>query len=124
MNAAQYDLIIDRAAEYRFTLTIKDRSGALVSITGRNFYSDIREKATKKTAVSFTPTITAAPTVGEVVLSLTEENTLLLNENIEYEWDLFMVTGSVPSQTTERLLFGNVVVRQNFTKGVPIDPIS
>lgn len=124
MEAAQYDLTIDRAAEYRFTLTIKDRSGALVDISGRGFYADIREKATKKTATTFTATITGSPTVGEVVLSLTEANTLLLNESTEYDWDLFMVTGSVPTQSTERLLYGDVFVRQNITKGIPVDPIS
>ncbi len=124
MNAAQYDLVIDRAAEYRFVLTIKNRGGSPISLTGNGFHADIREKKTKKTAATFSPSITAAPTVGEVLLSLSEANTLLLNHNTEYEWDLFRVVGSAPNQSTERLLYGDVTVRQNITKGIPVDPIS
>ena len=123
MNAAQYDLVIDRAAEYNFTLTLKNRSGAVVNLTGKTFYGAIIENATSKNVASFTATVTA-PASGEVILALTELQTLALNHNTDYSWDLFVVTGTPPSQSTERLLFGSVTVRKNFKKGIPIDPIS
>lgn len=120
MKAAQYDITLDRAAEYRFTLTIKNRLGALVNLTGNSFYADIIDAATRQQVASFTATVTNPATSGEVVLSLSEADSLLFNVRRGYEWDLFRVSGT----STERLLYGKVIVRQNRTKGVPIDPIS
>lgn len=117
MIAAEYDLIIDRAADYRFTLTIKNRLGALVNLSSHTFSADIIDAATRAKVVSFTATITSPTTSGEVVLSLSEADTLLLNNRRGYEWDLFMVSGG----NTERLLYGKVTARQNRTKA-PIDP--
>lgn len=122
MIAAEYDLIIDRAAEYRFTLTIKDRAGDPVNLTGKTFYADVIDAATKNQVTAFTATVTSPASSGEVVLSLSEANTLQLNARRGYEWDLFMVTAA--TSVTERILYGKITVRQNRTKGVPIDPIS
>ena len=118
MNAAEYDLIIDRAADYRFTLTVLNQSGVAVNLTGTTVYAQVRTAADKKLSATFAADLTNAVT-GVLVLSLTEDDTLALNAAAAYEWDLFIVrTGSI----TERLLYGSVTVRQNVYKGSPIDP--
>lgn len=120
MLAANYDITIDRAAEYTFVLTIQNQAGAAVNIGSATFYADIREAVSKKEVVSFTPTILNSGVNGQVSFALTEANTLLLKPNGNYEYDIFMRRGTV----MERLLYGSVAVRANITKGVPVDPIS
>jgi hypothetical protein len=88
--------------------------------TPAQFAGDIRDVTTKKEIVSFTPTILDGGNNGQVLFTLTETQTLLFNAAGSYEYDIFMVRNSV----TTRLLYGTVTIRQNFTKGVPIDPTS
>jgi hypothetical protein len=120
MLAANYDITIDRAAEYTFVLTIQNQAGTAVDIGSATFYADIREAASKKEVVSFTTAILSSGVNGQVQLSLTEANTLTLRPSLAYEYDIFMRRGTV----MERLLEGSVTVRANITKGVPVDPIS
>lgn len=120
MLAANYDITIDRAAEYSFVLTIQNQASTAVNIGSATFYADIRETVSKKEVVSFTTTILDSGVNGQVSLALTEANTLLLKPAGDYEYDIFMKRGTV----MERLLYGSVAVRANITKGVPVDPIS
>lgn len=125
MLAANYDITIDRAAEYSFVLTIQNQLKQPIDLDPDDsaefdFYADIRETGTKKEIVSFTPTILDNGDNGQVAFNLTEANTLLLKPSTAYEYDIFMRRGGV----MERLLYGSVTVRANITKGVPVDPIS
>jgi hypothetical protein len=119
MLAANYDITIDRAAEYSFVLTVQDELQQVVDISeDTSFYSDIRETLSKKEAVSFTPVLIDGGVGGKVSFNLSEANTLVLMPNRSYEYDIFMrISGK-----TKRLLFGKVFVRANITKGGPIDP--
>ena len=125
MLAANYDITIDRAAEYSFVLTIQNQLEEAIDLdpaeaAAYSFYADIRETATKKEIVSFTATILDDGDNGQVSFNLTEANTLLLKPSTAYEYDIFMNRNGV----MERLLYGSVTVRANITKGVPVDPIS
>ena len=125
MLAANYDITIDRAAEYSFVLTIQNQLGVAVDLdppdaAAFGFYADIRDSVTKKEVVSFTATILNGGDNGQVAFNLSESNTLLLKPSGSYEYDIFMQRGGV----MERLLYGSVTVRANITKGVPVDPIS
>lgn len=125
MLAANYDITIDRAAEYSFVLTIQNQLGQPVDLqpTGLsafNFYADIREMSTKKEIVSFTSLVLDNGNNGQVAFNLSEASTLLLKPSIKYEYDIFMRRNNV----MERLLYGSVTVRANITKGIPVDPIS
>ena len=114
MLAANYDITLDRAADYSFVLTIQDASLVAVNITSATFEADIRNTATKAQAVEFTPTLTT-PLSGIVTFSLTkaETKTLKAGEGL-YEFDIFMVLGGV----TRRLIYGSVTVRPQFTNDV------
>jgi hypothetical protein len=120
MLAANYNITIDRAAEYTFVLTIRDTVGGSVNISGASFYADIRHLNTRRKAVSFTPTILNSGVDGEVSFNLTGAATLLLSSSGRYGYDIFMIRSAVPT----RLLEGTVTVRPNTTKGAPIDPTS
>lgn len=120
MNAAKYDITIDRASEYDFILTIQNYSQFPIDLSENVvFYSDIREVVSKKIITSFSYSFPNQGTDGRVSLSLPESSTLLLNPNKKYEYDIFMARG----EETTCLLYGSVFVRANITKGVPIDPI-
>ena len=123
MLAANYDITIDRAAEYSFVLTIQNQLQEPVDLAPPAsdpyaFYADIRETVTKKKIVSFDASILDGGNNGQVAFNLQEDDTLLLKPSTEYEYDIFMKRGGV----MERLLFGSVTVRANITKGSPVDP--
>jgi len=118
MLAANYDITIDRAAEYTFVLTIQNQAGAAVDIGSAAFYADIRGPVANRKAVSFTPTILNSGVNGQVSFNLTEANTLSLSPSGHYEYDIFMRRSNV----SDRLLYGSVTVRGNTTKGSPIEP--
>lgn len=123
MLAANYDITIDRAAEYSFVLTIQNQLEQPIDLDPPAadpyaFYADVRETATKKEIVSFTAAILNDGNNGQVSFNLSEASTLLLKPSTDYEYDIFMRRNNV----TERLLFGSVTVRANITKGSPVDP--
>lgn len=118
MIASEYNITIDRAAEYNFVLTIRDDAQQLIDLSvGTTFYSDIREVDSKKEAISFTPTVVTG-SIGQVIFALSEADTLELNPSRSYEYDIFMKRNG----STRRLIFGSVIVRANITKGSPVDP--
>ena len=114
MLAANYDITLDRAADYAFVLTIEDVEGVAVNTSTATFEADIRSTATKAQAVEFTlpPTI---PSTGVIPFTLTKADTKLLKagEGL-YEYDIFMVLDG----KTRRLLYGSVTVRPQFTNNV------
>lgn len=114
MLAANYDITLDRAADYSFVLTIQDASLTAVNITSATFYADIRNTSTKAQAVQFSSSLTT-PLSGIVTFTLSKANTKLLKagEGL-YEWDIFMVLNG----TTRRLIYGSVTVRPQFTNDV------
>jgi hypothetical protein len=118
MLAANYDITIDRAAEYTFVLTIQNSSGVAINISSAAFYADIRNPITRRKAVSFTPAILDSGVNGQVSFNLTEANTLSLSPSGRYDYDIFMRRSNV----SDRLLYGSVTVRPNMTKGSPIEP--
>jgi len=120
MLAANYDITIDRAAEYTFVLTIQNQAGTAVNIGSATFYANITHRDFVNEAVSFSPTILDSGVNGQVSFHLTEASTLTLRPSDRYEYDIFMQRGTV----MERLLEGSVTIRANITKGVPVDPIS
>ena len=114
MIAAKYDITIDRAALFKVSLTIYNDIGSVVNLTGGTFYSDIRDKETKKEVTQFSITPVTNGTDGKVYISLSEANTKILTDARLYEYDLFMIL----SGRTYRLLEGAVIVRNNITNNV------
>lgn len=124
MLAANYDITIDRAAEYKFVLTLQNQLGQPIDLAPSGagpyeFFADIRETATKKEIVSFAASVLNDGDNGQVSFVLSEDKTLKLKPSTSYEYDIFMQRAG----SMERLLYGSVTVRANITKGFPVDPI-
>jgi hypothetical protein len=115
MLAANYDITLDRAADYSFVLTIRQADGITpVNITGATFYADIRDVKTKAQATTFTAALTT-PLAGIATLSLSKTLTKTLRAGMGlYEYDIFADINSV----RRRLLYGSVSVRPQATNDV------
>lgn len=112
MLAANYDITLDRGADYSFVLTIQNQAGVAVDITGATFYADVREVTSKKEVLDLTPAILAPATNGQVTITITkaQTKTLRAGEGI-YEWDIFMDRSSLRT----RLLYGSLTARAQTT---------
>jgi hypothetical protein len=122
MLAANYDITLDRAADYSFVLTINNQAGAAVDLSAANnagsvptaFIADVREVATKKEVLDLTPTVLGTATNGQVLISITKAQTKTLKAGSGiYEWDLFMDRGNPIVRT--RLLYGALTARAQNT---------
>jgi len=112
MLAANYDITLDRAADYSFVLTIQNQAGVAVDLTDAEFYADVREVASKKEVLDLTPAIYETATDGQVQIIITKAQTKTLRAGKGiYEWDLFMDRNS----KRERLLYGSLTARAQTT---------
>jgi hypothetical protein len=109
MIAANYDIIMDRAAFYRMVLTIRDEDGAVTNLSSLStvFYADVRDKQTKKEITQFVISRVTDGSDGKIYIDMPEASTKLLTSSRNYEYDLFMIL----SNKTYRLLEGDVIVR-------------
>ena len=114
MLAANYDITLDRAADYSFVLTIQNQAGAAVNLgsPAATFIADVREVASKKEVLDLEPTILGDGANGQVTLSITKAQTKTLRAGSGiYEWDIFMNRSSLRT----RLLYGSLTARAQTT---------
>lgn len=113
MAAVEQDLTLDRAADFSLTVAVD----AALDLTGATAYGSIVDNG-GLAIVGFTCTVDEE---GQAVTAaLAAGDTLDLIPDEAYAYDLFLVH----TAGTERLRYGGVEVLRNFTKGVPIDPIT
>jgi len=109
MLAANFDITLDRAADYNFILTIRNAALDPITLLASEFQGEVRD-AYKKKIVGFSFSISGLA-VGDVKLSLTETQTQLFRTGQTYYYDIFRVK----SGDTVRLLEGSLNVRANVT---------
>ena len=109
MAAAKHNLIVSRGEDFSFTLTVQDSGGSPVNITGDTFTAEIRRNGGKPLVASFSCEITDAAS-GVLVATLPQSETLKLDGNVNYKWDMFRT-----DTTTTRLIYGDVKVENNIT---------
>lgn len=110
MAAAKHDITVGRGEDFGFTLTI---SGA--DLTNDAFKAEVRRDAGKPLVATFTCTI-SDPSGGVVSVTLPQEETLKLDGNARYKWDLYRIfeEGESTEEVT-RLLYGDLKVENNIT---------
>jgi len=114
MLAANYDITLDRGADYSFVLTIQDGSLAAINVSTATFNTDILNIKTKAVAGVLETSLTAASS-GIVTFKMTAANTKLLRAGTGlYEYDIFMTLGGVK----RRLLYGSFTLRPQSTNQV------
>lgn len=115
MLASNFNITLDRAADYLQVLTCYTLTDEPVTVFANEFFGQVREVASKKKVVDFTFE-TPTPESGEVRLIIPNESTKLLRSSVKYEYDIFKVTGP----TTLRLIFGSLTVHANTTRNANI----
>jgi hypothetical protein len=118
MAAAKHNITVGRGEDFSFTLTIAT-SGGPVNLTNDLFKAEVRRDAGKPLVATFTVTISNPPEGGVVVVKLPKEETLKLDGNARYKWDLFRIidgdTGDPAEGDTVRLIYGDLQVENNIT---------
>ncbi len=113
MAAAKHNIILGRGEDYVATLAIKTEGGTPVNITDNNFKGQIRRGAGKPLITSFVFTIT--DDVGGVVkIKLPLVNSLKLDPNITYQYDIFRYDDEEGDNI--RLLSGSLIAEGNITE--------
>ena len=118
MAAANHNIIVSRGEDFSFDLTISNGLGT-IDLTGDVIKAEIRRGGGKPLVASFVATIpdqvaNSAADKGKVALKLAKAESLKLDGNINYKWDLFWATDTAPVTTT-RLIHGDVKVENNIT---------
>jgi len=106
MAAAKHNLIVSRGEDVSFKVTV---SG--ITISGDTFKSEIRRASGKPLVASFTCTVDSST---EVTVTLPRSESLKLDANTTYKWDIFRIESGTPEITT-RLIYGDVIVEGNVT---------
>jgi hypothetical protein len=114
MLAANYNITLDRGADYSFVLTLNSPAGTPVVITGAGFDSDVRDVKTKAQAGVLSGVVTTGAS-GIATFSMIAADTKLLRAGTGlYEYDIFMTLGGVK----RRLLYGSFTLRPQSTNQV------
>ena len=107
MAAAKHDITVGRGEDFGFTLTISGDD-----LDNDVFKAEVRRDAGKPLVATFTCTVLN----GVVSVTLPQEETLKLDGNARYKWDLYRIFDE--GETTEevtRLLYGDLKVENNIT---------
>ncbi len=107
MAAANHNIIVSRGEDFSFALTIDGGDGE--PLTSFTFKAEIRRGGGKPLAASFSSAITDT----SVLITLTKAESLKLDGNVSYKWDLFRTENS--SGVVTRLIYGDVKVENNIT---------
>jgi len=118
MAAAKHDITVGRGEDFGFTLTITDNSDVVVDLGNDLFKAEVRRGAGKPLVATFSCTISDAEN-GVVSVRLPQEETLKLDGNARYKWDLYRIVdgdeGDPAEGDTIRLLYGDLKVENNIT---------
>ena len=112
MAAAKHNITVGRGEDFSFTLTIATSGGAAVDISNNTFKAEVRRDAGKPLVATFTVTIEGAASAGTVKVKLPKAETLKLDGNARYKWDLFRIESG---GNTTRLIYGDLQIENNIT---------
>lgn len=111
MAAAKHNITVGRGEDFSFTLTIATSGGDAVNISNNTFKAEVRRDAGKPLVATFSVTIEGAA-AGKVKVKLPKAETLKLDGNARYKWDLFRIESS---GNTTRLIYGDLQIENNIT---------
>ena len=113
MAAAQHNIIVSRGSDFGFQLTIRDSSNVIVDVSADTFAAQIRRAPKQPLVASFVCDAESAGASGIVSFILPKTETLKLDGDITYYWDLFRITDG--SGLSDMLISGSVKVNHNIT---------
>lgn len=110
MAAAKHNITIDRGADFGFTLTIRNPQQEVVDVSNDTFKAEIRRAPKQPLIAAFTCDAETAGLNGIVNFTLPSSESLKLDGNITYYWDVFRMT-----PLKDKLIAGSVKVEDNVT---------
>ena len=116
MAAAKHNLIVSRGEDFSITLTISE-SGSAVNLSGAEastFKAEIRRASGKPLVASFVCEVTSAVN-GIVTVTLPRSESLKLDANTTYKWDIFRIKTAPNLDVTTCLIRGDLRIEGNTT---------
>lgn len=117
MAAAKHNLIVSRGEDFSFTLTISE-SGSPVDFyssgEASTFKAEIRRASGKPLVASFSCEVTSAVN-GIVTVTLPRSESLKLDANTTYKWDIFRIKTAPNPDVTACLVRGDLRIEGNVT---------
>ncbi len=111
--AAIANLTLDQGATFNSDVTVKDTNGNAFDLTGYTASAKMAKGfASTKTRTTITCTVNGDPTTGIVTMSLTADQTAVLEEG-RYVYDLEILQTS--SSTITRVIEGVITIRPQVT---------
>jgi len=110
------DLTVTQGTDALFKIIIKDSTGAVFDVSSKAFAASLKKSysADDSTAIDFTIN-KAIPESGVISISLTDTQTLALDVNTRYVYDVFMFNESGNTEITS-VLKGKVYVEPSVTR--------
>lgn len=112
--AAVANLVIEQGATFSTDVTVKDSNGDAFDLTGYTASAKMAKGyASTRTRTTFTTTINADPTTGIVALSLSADQTSVLDAPARYVYDVEILRTS--DSTITRVIEGIITVSPSVT---------
>lgn len=110
------DLTVIQGTDALFKINIKDSDGEEFDVTDKAFAASLKKSFTSSdaSAIDFTTNISVAQS-GIISISLTNEQTLSLDVNTRYVYDLLMYDSASGTEITS-ILRGKVFVEPSVTR--------
>ena len=107
------NIVINSGADFSQSFTLEgSESNSALNLTGYNINAQFRKWSGSSTSVSFGTTITNPPTLGQIYLSLSAQNTSPLKPG-RYVYDI-VISDNYGVKT--RVVEGMVLVREGVTR--------
>lgn len=112
MPAGKYNIIIEQGSTFNNIITLTDRNGVAINLTGSSVVAQVREKKTSIDVLfSFTCAIIDAIN-GKIKISLTKDQTAALS----FKTAVYDLEITYSDNSTKRILEGSVVLSKEVTK--------
>lgn len=109
IRPGQYNISLQRRADYYVTLQFKDSTGTAINLTGWTVEAEAWNTDRTTKYADFTVTYTSRP-AGTIKLSLTDEQTTTFPDELQYDVLLIDTAG-----TREYYLEGTIYVSEGYT---------
>ena len=106
-----FDITIQQGADFQLVLNYKDPVDAPIDLTGYTVQSQIRDRPNGVLKQDFTALITD-PVAGEITLSLTHDQTALLESCVPWHYDVLIES---PGGVVDRIIQGKVKISPRVT---------
>jgi len=120
MEAAEYDITIDRGSEWSKVLELLDANDDPVDLAAVFFKGEAKDvNGISPAAIPLTFDLVTDGSDGRVTASFPLAQTLLFKQDEVYTYDIFARFGAAGNNDWDRLLFGVATIRFNITPIIP-----